>query len=358
VAGLVVAALAAGPAAAANSTGFWVAFQGSNGNLWTLDWAGTSHDTGLGMAPNTNPSGKVVCVAGRCSVHVAFQANTGTLWTLDVGTGVPTNTGLPMLARTSPSLTSTLQTATGALGEEVAYHGSNGNLWTYVTGIGGHDTGVAILGRTSPAISQNHLAKQPVIAYQTPSGGHMCMLFSDGANRCVDDAMDPASSPSITHVDTTLPGTGESVDVAFESSDDVLVTYNVKTGALRSTGLNMAAGTNPSAVRAGFIGTDGTEVIQIAFGANTSALWLVTLGLIQRSWTVGLAAGTSPTLTETLIPVGDDGGFGYAPAIAFQGTDGRLWTVPTTGIPASTGLAMAAGASPSIIPYGSVGSTG
>jgi len=356
VAGLIVAALAAGPAAAADSTGFAVAFQGGNGHLWTLDWAGTPHDSGLGMAPNTNPAGKVICVAGRCSVHVAFQADTGILWTLDVGTGVPTNTGLPMLAGTSPSLATTVQTATREVGDEVDYNGSNGNLWTYVTGIGGHDTGLAILGRTSPAISQTHRANQPVIAYQTPSGGRMCMLFSDGANRCVDVVMDPASSPSITHVDTTLPGTGESVDVAFESSDDLLWTYNVKTGALRSTGLNMAAGTNPSAVGYGFIGTDGTEAIQITFGANTSALWLVTPGLTQRSWTVGLAAGTSPTLTEALIPVGD--GFGYAPAIAFQGTDGRLWTVPTTGTPASTGLAMATGTSPAIIQYGSVTSTG
>jgi hypothetical protein len=355
VAGLIGAVLAAGPAAA-DSPGFAVAFQGSNGHLWTLDWAGTPHDTGLGMAPNTNPAGKVICIAGRCSIHVAFQANTGTLWTLDVGTGVPTNTGLHMLERTSPSLATTVQTATRAVGEEVAYHGSNGNLWTYVTGFGGHDTGLSILGRTSPTISQTHRANQPVIAYQTPNGGHMCMLFSDGANRCVDVAMDPASSPSITHVDHTLPGPSESVDVAFESSDDVLWTYNVKTGALRSTGLNMAAGTNPSAVGNGFIGTDGTEVIQIAFGANTSAPWLVTLGLTQRSWTVGLAAGTSPTVIEALIPVGD--GFGYSPAIAFQGSDGRLWTVPTTGTPASTGLAMAAGTSPAIIQFGSVASTG
>jgi hypothetical protein len=217
---------------------------------------------------------------------------------------------------------------------------------------------LAILGQTSPTISQTHRANQPVIAYQAPSGGHMCLLFSDGANRCVDVAMDPASSPSITHVDTTLPGTGESVDVAFESIDDVLMTYNFKTGALNSTGLTMAAGTNPSAVSYGFIRTDGTEAIQIAFGANTSALWLVTPGFTQRSWTVGLAAGTSPTATEALIPVGDDGGLGYAPAIAFQGTDGRLWTVPTTGTPASTGLAMAAGTSPAIIQYGSVTSTG
>jgi hypothetical protein len=51
-----VAALAAGPAAAADSTGFWVAFQGSTGALWTVDPAGVPTNTTLPMLAGTSPS--------------------------------------------------------------------------------------------------------------------------------------------------------------------------------------------------------------------------------------------------------------------------------------------------------------
>src|SRR5262249_46806397 len=135
VTGLALAALAVPAAAAATDFGFSVALQGSNGDLWTVDQTGTPHDTGLGMAPNTNPSGMKTCVAGFCPIQIACQANTGILWTLNMRTGVPTNTGQPMLARTSPSIS---YTSTGAV--EVAYHGPNGDLWTYVAGVGAHDT--------------------------------------------------------------------------------------------------------------------------------------------------------------------------------------------------------------------------
>src|SRR4051794_41720581 len=97
MAGLAVA-LPAGPANADDPTdpppppSFSVAFQGSNGHLWTLDTAGTPHDRGLGMAAHTSPSAIDSC-GGGCRTTIAFQANTGTLWLLDLLTGVPTNTG-------------------------------------------------------------------------------------------------------------------------------------------------------------------------------------------------------------------------------------------------------------------------
>src|SRR5690348_8067023 len=125
-AGLAVAALSARPAAAADF-GFSIAFQGGNGHLWTVDRTGTPHDTGYGMAPGTNPAGIEACVAGRCPIEIAFQASTGTLWTLDLRTGTATDTGLPMLGQTSPSISFT---SGGAV--EVAYHGANRDLWTYV----------------------------------------------------------------------------------------------------------------------------------------------------------------------------------------------------------------------------------
>src|SRR4051794_12599122 len=77
VAGLTVA-LAASPAHADEPPdpppppSFSVAFQGSNGHLWTLDPAGTPHDRGLGMAAHTSPS--VVITCGGCRSTIAFQA--------------------------------------------------------------------------------------------------------------------------------------------------------------------------------------------------------------------------------------------------------------------------------------------
>jgi hypothetical protein len=338
-AGFAIAALSARPAAAADF-GFSVAFQGSNGHLWTVDRSGAPHDTGLGMAPGTNPAAVEACVAGRCPIEIAFQASTGTLWTLDVRTGTPTDTGLPMLDHTSPSISFT---SGGAV--EVAYHGANRDLWTYVAGVGGHDSGLSITGWSSPSISLPGQFRGPVIAYQTPSGGYLCLLTSDGVNSCPGSVMDPASSPSITYTATTnWPGDG--AEVAYQSFDGFLCVYNVTTGSTLRTGLSMSRGTSPSVADYGFIGADGTDVIQTAFQASTSALWLATPALqIQRSWTVGMAAGTSPAAIEVRF---DDGTGG--PAIAFQGTDGRLWTVPATGIPASSGLSMAPGTSPAVYP--------
>jgi hypothetical protein len=339
--GLTAATLAVSPAATADSAdfGFSVAFQGSNGDLWTVDRTGAPHDTSLGMAPQTNPSMMEACVAGACPIQIAFQANTGILWTLNMRTGVPSNTGLPMLAGTSPSLS---YTSTGAV--EVAYTGANGDLWTYVAGVGGTDTAKPIAG--SPSISMMPNSGEPVIAYQTVFGGYMCLLYSDGSNPCPGGVMDPASSPSITYAATTV-FPGDTVEVAYESIDDVLYLYNPTTGDLRRTQFNMAPATSPGidASCCG-IGANGVAVPQVAFQANTSALWLVTPTLeVNRSWTAGLAPGTSPSIREVLF---DDGTGG--PAIAFQGTDGRLWEVPATGSPMSTGLPMAPDTSPVMFP--------
>jgi hypothetical protein len=79
---------------------------------------------------------------------------------------------------------------------EVAYHGANCDLWTYVAGVGGHDSGLPITGWSSPAAT------------------------------------------------THFPGDG--AEVAYQSFDGFVCVYNVTTGSTLRTGLNMAHGTSPA----------------------------------------------------------------------------------------------------------------
>src|SRR5690349_9478363 len=173
VAGLTVT-LAASPARADEPTDppppptFSVAFQGSNGDLWTLDTAGTPHDRNLGMAARTSPSVVNSC-GGGCRTTIAFQANTGKLWLLDLLTGLPTDTTISMAPGTSPSASRTLA---GAV--KIAYRGTNGHLWTYVVGSPPVDSNLPM--RNSPSMSLPlNFSREAAIAYQTPSGNLMCL---------------------------------------------------------------------------------------------------------------------------------------------------------------------------------------
>jgi Ca2+-binding RTX toxin-like protein len=113
-------------------------------NLFTYDpTVNSATDVEAGMAPGTSPS-----INNGIVPQIAFQANTGNL---DItGTG---DTGLAMAAGTSPSI--------DAAGN-VAFQGSNGNLWTYAgNGNGTTDTGAAMMAGTSPSI-------QPGLGFTAP----------------------------------------------------------------------------------------------------------------------------------------------------------------------------------------------
>ncbi|MCU7727566.1 hypothetical protein ODJ79_27935 [Actinoplanes sp. KI2] len=331
LAGLTVAS-AASPAGAdeppdpAPPPSFSVAFQGSNGDLWTLDTAGTPHDRGLGMAARTSPSVVNSC-AGGCRNTIAFQANTGTLWLLDLLTGAATNTGIRMASGTSPSASSTLA---GTV--KIAYRGTNGHLWTYVLGSSPVDTALPI--RNSPSISQPlNFVREAVIAYQTPTGNLMCLLTGDGQNSCPGVAMDPATSPSIAVIGSTSLLDG--VAVAYESADHVLYTYNSVKRTNSRIDLGLTPGAGPGAAADGLIGPDGSGEIQVSFRAVTSALWRVTPAIsFQESWTVGVATGTTPSVMPWIL--------------AFQGSDGHLWTEASFGAPVQSPALMAAGTSPDL----------
>ena len=330
-AGMAVA-MAAGPAKADDPPdpppppSFSVAFQGSNGHLWTLDTAGTPHDRGLGMAARTSPSAVNSC-GGGCRTTIAFQANTGKLWLLDLLTGVPTNTNISMASGTSPSASYTLA---GTV--KIAYRGTNGHLWTYVVGSSPVDSTLPI--RNSPSMSLPlNFSREATIAYQTPSGNLMCLVTGDGQNSCPGAAMDPATSPSIAVIGSTSLLDG--VAVAYESADHVLETYNSVKRTDSRIALGLTPGAGPGAGADGLIGPDGSGEIQVSFRAVTSALWRVTPDIsFQESWTVGVAAGTTPSVQPWIL--------------AFQGSDGHLWTEASFAAPVQSAGLMAAGTSPDL----------
>ncbi len=116
--------------------------------------------------------------------------------------------------------------------------------------------------------------------------------------------------------------------------------FQANTGSLWTTGsdnhgswnLGMAAGTSPSLTA---LADGGYEV---AVQDNTGRLWTVGADGSQ-DWGLGMAAGTSPSITALA-----DGGY----EVAFQANTGTLWTGGGADSFHDTGLPMKAGTSPSI----------
>jgi hypothetical protein len=302
---------------ALSSTETAIAFQGSNGDLWT--WAGdtgsegTAVDQGVKMWAGTSPS----IVAGSFSntTAVAFQASTGVLETwsgdpADAGTAVPTPFG--MAPGTSPSITFVLSNAGDAA---VAFQGSDHDLWGWIgnpaTAGSAAGTAFAVAAGTSPSIS---------------------FLGSDN--------------------DTTA--------VAFQGGDGDLWTWDANPefpadGSGTSTGLSMATGTSPSITgfdKAGSIGVAVQHDVTSVLGGQVTTngfLWTwsgnpVTTGAAASSG-LEMAPGTSPSITSTSVGGGEA-------AVAMQANGGVLWTwsgTPgTAGEGSSTGLQMVSDTTPSI----------
>jgi hypothetical protein len=105
------------------------------------------------MAPGTSPA---IAVTGETSYMAVFQANTNTLWS--AGAGTPDNWGLAMAPGTSPAIIALPDRGSLSGGEEVAYQGSNGDLWVATQNADngdwtGVDQGLGMMAGTSPAIT-------------------------------------------------------------------------------------------------------------------------------------------------------------------------------------------------------------
>jgi hypothetical protein len=298
------------------------------------------------------PSASAASAGSPYPAEMAFQANTGDLWeacTADSDSGCtggetgglnPIDTGLAMAAGTSPSIAYTLIDG-GKY--EVAFQGSNGDLWT--TGIyGTTDTGLRVMPGTSPAIAQ--------IA---AGGDTFVIAFEDVDAELVTYELTPTTTSITSSKETTaylgLPvATNSSPAITPEPGNGYTIAYQNSAGYLSTTGtlgtgspgLGMKAGTSPSI-------TLVTGGYQIAFQANTGELWTYgTLG------TGDLGRGMDNSTSPSIAMIGD--AIGGAPEItsnyeiAFQANTGHLWTIGSAGLPSGDlGQAMKPGTSPSIV---------
>jgi hypothetical protein len=336
------AGLPSGPASAAELTFYRVAFQGSDGFLYTADHFGVIRNTSLRMAPGTSPAARTWCIsATTCPATVAFQANDGILWLYEARFGGARSTGQAMRAGTSPSITATVNGVA-----VVAFQGRNGTLWRYTEGVDAVDTHQPMAAGTSPSISDPPPPFDtggPVIAYQT-SGGVLATLTPDNVPHVTGLGMAPRTSPNITEVhDGRSFPRAVTVKIAFQATNNVLWTVDTH-GTGHPTSFTMSPGSNPSIARQNIVDADDTENVQIAIRANTSALWLIDPHFNSgRSWTLGLATNTSPSVM--LVRLLDDTG---GNTIVFQSTDGKLSIIAPDGTLIATGSAMMAGTSPVI----------
>jgi hypothetical protein len=299
----IVVALAAAcvsvPGAQAISPNVEVAYQLTNGHLFTS----AAGDTGLGMMAGTSPSVDPVAI-GSLPINkhqVAFQANTGNLWV--IGPQSPGDGGLGMAAGTSPSIDSF----------NAAFQANTGNL--YVIGpnapSNGADLGIVMMPGTSPTINRN---------------GDFAAQDSDG-----DLELSSGITTFASMMAGTSPNINENGQIAFQGSNGNLWTGNgvPRAGpvAFSDTGLGMKAGTSPS------INDNGDT----AFQGSNGHLWLTgSFGTDDLQLT--MMPGTSPSMDDD-----DD--------IVFQGANGDVWDwIPgfPTGAGHDTHTQMMAGTSPSI----------
>jgi hypothetical protein len=214
------------PSATATAAGpLGIVFQSSTGSLrWNIDW-------GLGMMTGTSPS--VTSLAYEGGSAVAFQANTGVLWILTLTNSSRSfSTGLGMMIGTSPSIAAMPDGGYG-----VAFQSNTGTLWVGGTIEAFHDTGLGMMRGTSPSIAALPGGRYAV-AFQANTG----TLWVGGTSEVFHDTglgMMRGTSPSIT----ALPGGGYAV--AFQANTGTL--WVGGTGeAFHETGLGMMSGTSPS----------------------------------------------------------------------------------------------------------------
>ena len=276
--------------------GYQLAFQGSDGFLWTT----TDGNSQIGMVSGTSPS---ITTIATGAYRAAVQARPGVLWLIGQG-----SLGLGMKSGTSPSIT-----GLAGSGDEMSFVASDGTLW--IAGADHGPLGPAVRAGTSPAIT--HLGAGYLIAYQA-SDGNLSLAGQVTANLHL--AMAAGTSPSIAEL------AGGGYIVAYEASDGSLAVAGADTQTLAPS---MRAGTSPATaplVGGGYV---------VAYEASDGDLRVA--GSYIHDFTVGVKAGTSPSVTGLA-----DGSY----EIAYQSREGVLSVVGS--IARTFAPEMLPGTSPSI----------
>jgi hypothetical protein len=144
--------------------GYAVAVNGSNGNMWEITPNGAT-DSAISIAPGTSPAmaalpGAQLNNAGRAGMvgyEIAWHSANGDLLTLQLRGFV--DEAVAMAPGSSPSLTRWSPSVSGLFlgGYDVAFPGTNGNLWTFGSPPK-EDTGLPMLAGTNSGIDGTILA--------------------------------------------------------------------------------------------------------------------------------------------------------------------------------------------------------
>lgn len=306
-------------AALSAQTSWEAAFQGSTGTLWVVNnsyyTSAAATNTGLAMMAGTSPSITGLTNGGYA---VAFQGPTGNLWVYDSVSG-GTEFGLGMMAGTSPAIT------VGAGGTwEAAFQADTGSLWEAETGGAAKNLGLGMMAGTSPSITTLTNGTY-AYAFQANTGS----LWVNGVNYNL--GMMAGTSPGIAAL------TNGGYEVAFQTNTGYLWWVTTGDADITATGFCVEKGTSPNIVYDG----DGFVVVFACGEGSLSLLFEDGGGYgIPLGNTVDSMAGTSPSIT-----MGPDGAW----VVAYQDASGDLFVTDSVeGALGATQLAMKAGTSPSI----------
>jgi hypothetical protein len=314
--------------ARATSYVYAIAFQGGNNNLWYYDSTTGPHDTGLFMGNFTSPA---IAFTDSGDYEIAFQAHNGDLDLYFPNDGPPVDTGLPMLANTSPSV---------ADDDTVAFHGANGDLW-YWNG-SGQDTGLGEEFGTSPSItvSNSSLYTSDEIAFMANGTKHLWVCTISQLQQC--DTGLPMESTGGAHNGPSIglvPRSGTCCYAAFQADTGDLWVWSADNAGQRNTSLGMDnTYTSPS--------IDRETAIYVAFQANNGNLyWYGTFSKNHFNTVLGMDPHSSPAVGPLVNP---STGLVADWIIAFTSNNDKLYTYQVSDnshVP--TGLLVAAETSPS-----------
>jgi surface antigen len=228
--------------------------------------------------------------------NVAFHSSDGELWTLEPGGGTDWHLGLA--SGTSPSIT-------GLDGGDwaAAFQSDAGELWTLGPG-GGMDWHLGLAPGTSPSITG--LDGGSWAATFQSNDGELWTLGPGGGTDW-HLGVRPGTSPSITSLD------GGSWAASFQSNDGEL--WTLGPGGGTDWHLGVRPGTSPS-----ITSLDGGSWAA-SFQSNDGELWTLGPGG-GTDWHLGVRPGTSPSITRL---------DGASWAATFQSNAGELWTLGPGG---------------------------
>ncbi|NUR61692.1 MAG: hypothetical protein HOV87_23985 [Catenulispora sp.] len=268
-----------------------IAFQASDGSLWTRSSSGAAGEVdgangGHQVMPGTSPA---IAALPNGTYETVYHSTDGLLDQVSPS-GAVSSLGLLMAPGSSPSL------AVAADGSwEVAFPASDGKLWT--------TTSAGAAGEVDAA-----------------NGGHPLM---------------PGASAAIG----ALPRGG--YQIVYPSSDG-LMDQVAPSGAVSTLALGMWAGTSPGIA----VASDGSW--EVAFQASDGKLWTTTSG--GAAGEVDGANGGHLVMPGTSPAVAALHSGGYE--VVYTSTDGLLDGVSPTGAVASLGLGMWSDSSPAIAASG------